>query len=353
MEAVMFRRPGSFLAAVRIAVVAAAGIACAAAGAAGGAAAESAGAAAQSPGGAAGERPAPPPPELDAAMQEALTRLMMEKYAEAIPLFEAVVEKWPDTGVAWGSLGIAYQKEGRYPEAIRSYEKAIEFDGSRMIAMYNLACLHSLTGDADRSLQWLGRAIDEGFRNAEQLVTDPDLANVRRDPRFEEMMIRAGAHPRPCQLDPRHRALDFWLGQWDVFRPDGHKAGTSSILKLLKDCAILESWVSATDDSQGVSVNYFDPGTGKWRQDWVADRGYVIHYEGELRDGSMRFEGKNVDHRGRQELSRMTLTPRDDGTVAQKIEQSKDGGTTWYVWFEGNYVPRKEEKAEAPAPAGP
>ncbi len=51
----------------------------------------------------------------------------------------------------------------------------------------------------------------------------------------------------------------------------------------------------------------------------------------------MHFEGDHHYPGGNHELFRMTFTPRDDGSVRQFIEQSKDEGKTWYVWFDGIY----------------
>jgi len=63
--------------------------------------------------------------------------------------------------------------------------------------------------------------------------------------------------------------------------------------------------------------------------------------EGEFRDGAMRFHGEHVDRSGHKVLSRMSFTPLKDGHVRQLIEESGDGGTTWSVWFDGNYAPRR------------
>ena len=89
-------------------------------------------------------------------------------------------------------------------------------------------------------------------------------------------------------------------------------------------------------------MNYWDPESRAWRQNWVADSGYIIRYEGEFRDGAMHLEGRNIQIDGTVETSRMTWTPREDGTVRQLIEQSRDDGLTWYVWFDGIYSPRAQ-----------
>ena len=212
------------------------------------------------------------------------------------------------------------------------------------MALYNLACVHSVMGDADGAFRWLDTVLEAGLTNVQRLRTDPDLDNIRDDPRFEEVLIRAGAHPRTCERDPTYNQLDFWVGRWEVYDAKGRALGRNFIAKTLMDCLLLQNWQALGESGNGMSVSFFDPGSGKWRQDWVSDRGAVIRYEGERKDGGMYFQGENVAVDGTRELSRMTLSPREDGTVRQFVEQSKDGGKTWYVWFEGNYKPIKDDE---------
>ena len=290
-----------------------------------------------------------PSPELDAAMGGALELLAAEKHDEAAAAFRAILEDHPDLGVAWGNLGLAYQGAGNYEEAVKAYKQAEGFPGVSPIAKYNLACVYSLMGEADQAFHWLDEVLEVGFRNLRRLQTDPDLDNIRADPRFEDALIRAGAHPRTCERDPKFHRLDFWVGRWDVFDGEGRLTGRNHVVKRKKGCVILESWMGLRESSHGMSMNFLDPGSGKWRQDWVSDRGAVIHYEGEWKDGAMQFRGEHVAADGTKQLSRMTLSPREDGTVHQRIEQSKDDGATWYVWFDGNYVPVKDPKETGPA----
>jgi len=53
-------------------------------------------------------------------------------------------------------------------------------------------------------------------------------------------------------------------------------------------------------------------------------------------DGSVRFQGEVTTPDGIV-LDRTTLTPREDGTVRQLIETSRDGGATWVVGFDAVY----------------
>jgi hypothetical protein len=146
---------------------------------------------------------------------------------------------------------------------------------------------------------------------------------------------------KSCDLSD-HRAFDFWVGEWDVFNPEGHKAGTNRIENILNGCALLENWTS-TRGGAGKSLNFFNAATRRWEQVWTDGTGGVIKYEGSFKDGAMRFEqGEHTLPDGTRLRSRMTLTPLADGRVRQLIERSADAGETWTVWFDGTYVRRPE-----------
>jgi hypothetical protein len=146
---------------------------------------------------------------------------------------------------------------------------------------------------------------------------------------------------RPCER-PEHRALDFWVGGWDVYNPQGQKAGTNRIEKILNGCALRESW-SSVRGHRGQSINFFNAATRRWEQVWTDGTGGVIKYAGSFTDGALRFdEGEHILPDGTRLRSRMTLTPLADGRVRQLIERSADAGETWTVWFDGTYVRRPE-----------
>ncbi len=148
-----------------------------------------------------------------------------------------------------------------------------------------------------------------------------------------------------CDL-PEHRAFDFWLGEWDVYNPQGQQAGTNRIEKILNGCALLENWTGSRGGT-GKSLNFYNRATKRWEQVWVSDRGGVTKYAGEFKDGAMRFDdGEHIEPDGKRVRSRMAFTPLDDGRVRQLIEHSSDDGKTWTVWFDGTYIPRS--KAASP-----
>lgn len=47
-----------------------------------------------------------------------------------------------------------------------------------------------------------------------------------------------------------HEAFDFWVEEWDVFLPNGNKAGVNSIIKIQDNCILKENWRSANPDLQ-------------------------------------------------------------------------------------------------------
>lgn len=160
--------------------------------------------------------------------------------------------------------------------------------------------------------------------------------------------------PRPCEDDPVHDQLDFWLGEWRVVGAEGQVLGHNRIEKRHGGCVVSEEWTSARAGVTGGSINYVDPSDGRWRQVYVGSGGYVFTYEAELRDGAMRFDGRLIAPDGTASPTRMVLEPLGDGRVRQTIDSSEDGGATWKTDFVGTYEPAAgREAAIAPAPPPP
>ena len=115
--------------------------------------------------------------------------------------------------------------------------------------------------------------------------------------------------------------------------------GTNRIELLLEQCLLMENW-TASNGRGGRSMNFWDVKRGKWRQVWVADVGGSLDYEGEFRDGAMRFEGWTLGANGARVLQKLTFFPIAPDTVRQLFETSADSGKTWQPGFDGRYVRR-------------
>jgi hypothetical protein len=134
---------------------------------------------------------------------------------------------------------------------------------------------------------------------------------------------------------PPYRVFDFWLGEWDVTAGDGRVGGRNHITSEQQGCVLVERWQGAQGDT-GLSMNFYDPAQGRWRQVWVSP-GAEIDIAGGMEEGSMVLEGTITYLRDvRSRPFRGTWTPLDDGRVRQFFEEANDDGD-WTPWFEGFY----------------
>jgi len=255
---------------------------------------------------------------------------------KAISAYQSLLKQDAKNGRAWLYLGLTYHMQQNYEPAIKAFEEADRLQYARWQARYNIACGHALMNNKEAAFHWLDKALEVGFSQMELLESDSDLANLRADDRFQHVLQVADKNARPCEYSGKHREFDFWIGEWDVFNQQGRQVGTNVIQKALNGCMLYENW--SAPGQVGKSFSYFDSALGKWKQNWVQAQGGIIRYEGEFRDGAMRFTGESVLFDGSKELARGTFTPLADGRIHQFLEQSADDGKTWYVTFDGIYV---------------
>lgn len=278
----------------------------------------------------------------DALMKEANRYFQDQEWQKAVQAFQKITEQKPDDGQAWFYLGLSYHSLQQYDDAVAVYLQAEKHEFVPPRTRYNLACAYSLKNEPEKAFEWLEKAIAAGFNQVRLLETDSDLENIRDGSRFAELVEQADRNARPCEYDPKRREFDFWLGEWDVFNPQGQKVGTNIIEKKLNGCLIFENWTSAGGGS-GKSMNYYDPADRKWKQSWVSAGGGIVWYEGEVKNGAMHFRGENISADGTKALSRVILRPIEKGRIHHFIEHSKDGGRTWTVYFDGTYVAKDSE----------
>lgn len=274
--------------------------------------------------------------------------LAAERWSDAEKMLRALLAEDSSQPGLWMSLGIAELRQGDAEAALAAYRRAEEAGAGNLQVAYRSAAAHAARGDLDAAFAALSSALDAGFPLPDRLRADADLATLRDDPRFAEMVQRAEVNARPCAFDETYDQFDFWIGSWDVYAPGGQLAGRNLIERVESGCALSERWKSATGGT-GRSLNFYDPGLGAWRQIWIDGRGGVIDVSGSLVDGAMRFTGEHRYPDGRRAPYRMTFTPNEDGTVRQLIEESADGGETFFVGFDGLYRPVDEPPA-VPAP---
>ncbi|HEY7547231.1 MAG TPA: tetratricopeptide repeat protein, partial [Blastocatellia bacterium] len=122
-------------------------------------------------------------------------RIGQRQFEQAIPLLTRAIEAGARNSLMYGQLAWAQLHVGRNEDAIKSYEKAFEAGippgaNTRGVAYFNMACGYTRLGQKDKALDALASAIAEGFTNRNTYETDEDLAPLRSEPRFQEMLSR-------------------------------------------------------------------------------------------------------------------------------------------------------------------
>jgi hypothetical protein len=99
----------------------------------------------------------------------------------------------------------------------------------------------------------------------------------------------------PC-ASPEHRQFDFWIGEWQVKKPDGGFAGINRIESQYGGCVVHEHYVTGHGYS-GESLNLYDATRKVWHQTWVDNTGLLLTLEGRFDGKSMVLEGQAVARR--------------------------------------------------------
>lgn len=284
----------------------------------------------------AGLAQAPPPsPQMAAANQ----LLQAKKFDEAATAFETVVKEQPANPRAWYQLAVARFSLEHFAAAAEAFEKSFSL-APNPTALYNAACAYARMGNKEKALAALERIASGTAPLFADPAADSDLASLRTEPRFQEVLTNLDQRRRPCMYVAEARQLDFWVGEWDVFNPQGQQAGTSSIQQVAEGCAILENWRSGVGTT-GKSLNFYDAGNKKWYQYWIGPTGVPSRYSGIYADGALRYVTEPFVANGKKTVSRLTFFNVDPNTVRQLAESSTDEGATWSVNYDFKYVRRK------------
>lgn len=141
----------------------------------------------------------------------------------------------------------------------------------------------------------------------------------------------------PCCTET-HNQFNFWIGEWEAFKPDGSLAGKNIIEKIQGNCVLKENWTSATGNYTGTSYNYYNHSEKMWEQIWVDSGGKNLHLKGNFLEGSMVLSsGETINQKNERIVNKITWTPNEDGTVRQHWEVLLVSKNTWSTAFDGLY----------------
>jgi tetratricopeptide (TPR) repeat protein len=170
-----------------------------------------------------------------------ITELLMQRYKEARKSFERAIRNERTFADAYNNLGVVYYEAKKYGTAVKQYEKAIARDGSsasffsnlgaayfskrqfepavvayqhaleldpevfartsragvqaqlpspedRARYNYTVAKLYAKMGFSEQSLEYLRRAMESGYKDLKNVYKDTEFAELRKSPRFTELM---------------------------------------------------------------------------------------------------------------------------------------------------------------------
>ena len=139
---------------------------------------------------------------------------------------------------------------------------------------------------------------------------------------------------------PESRALDFWLGDWELAYKgeDGKPAKSRNrVTKILGGCAVLEEFTGAPGTKlDGRSHSTFDRATRQWKQTWVDNTGSYLDFTGGTADGDMYFI-RDAERQGQRFKQRMIFQEVKADSLTWRWQRSNDGGTTWVTQWEIGY----------------
>jgi tetratricopeptide (TPR) repeat protein len=111
----------------------------------------------------------------DETYRQALDKLEAGKLQKALSLLDGVTEKRPDFAEAWNNKGSIYLTTGNYPEAKRSFEKALQIKPEYPKARANLGTAYLKQGETEKAITAFKGALEIDPENEE---ANYNLGNV-------------------------------------------------------------------------------------------------------------------------------------------------------------------------------
>jgi tetratricopeptide (TPR) repeat protein len=134
------------------------------------------------------------------------------RYKQAIKLYRKALTLMPDSAVIAANLGTAYFAAGKFQSGLESYQSAFRLDPSvfdgeslqviqgpasqreRVRQDYCIAELFAEVGNQDRALEYLRKALNDGFHDRNRLMQDTDFTQLRKTPEFAQLMAEENIH---------------------------------------------------------------------------------------------------------------------------------------------------------------
>jgi len=106
----------------------------------------------------------------------------------AVPA-RALTDDKPDYDALARQVRKAY-RNADFKKALELSEKMHELRPDELDPIYNVACMHCELGHKDKAYEWLDKAIDAGYADADHMADDYDLRTIRGERRFRRLLDR-------------------------------------------------------------------------------------------------------------------------------------------------------------------
>jgi tetratricopeptide (TPR) repeat protein len=105
-----------------------------------------------------------------------------------ISFYEGILKRDPNLVDVLVPLGHAYTDGGYYEKGLEIDVRLSRLRPKDPLVFYNLACSHSVLGQITPALESLDKALSLGYSDFRFLMQDPDMENLRKSPRFEQLL---------------------------------------------------------------------------------------------------------------------------------------------------------------------
>ena len=105
-----------------------------------------------------------------------------------LDFFESILVRNPDYVDVLRVHGNNLTLKGRFADGLKIDRRLVDLRPKDALAHYNLACSYSLLKKIDLALRALKKAVELGYRDFRYMREDHDLATVRKDPRFRQLL---------------------------------------------------------------------------------------------------------------------------------------------------------------------
>lgn len=130
-----------------------------------------------------------------------------KSYRRAVNQYKSALRLAPDSASILSNLGTAYFARKQYENAMKAYEMAVAIDPDifeqhssqgvmvqertieeRAGYFYILAKTCAKAGMTDRTLQYIRKALENGFKDRDKFKADPEFSSLQDNPEFQQIL---------------------------------------------------------------------------------------------------------------------------------------------------------------------